>query len=342
MRKVLLLIGLLLCLSLPAQAMDYTAPTVPDLQQADTESFSEGLSKVLGKAVAILDPSLKEAGAACLGLVGIVLLYSLLETLPANMKPVTGFVTTLTVSAILLSRTNSLISLGVSTVSKLSDYGKLLLPIMTAAMAAGGGVTSATALYAGTTLFDMVLGILISKFLVPLVYIFLILAIASAATDSDRLGKLRDLTKSFIAWAMKILIYIFTGYIAITGVISGNADATALKVTKLTMSGMIPVVGGILADASETVLVSAGVMKNAVGTYGVLAVLSVWIAPFVQIGAQYLLLKLTATLCAAFGAKEPTKLMEQFSAALGLLLGMTATMCLLLLVSTVCFMRGVG
>ena len=235
-----------------------------------------------------------------------------------------------------------MIGLGVSTVRSLSDYGKLLLPIMTAAMAAGGGVTGATALYAGTALFDMLLGVAISKMLVPLVYVFLVLAIAAAATDSERLGKLRDLTKSFTAWTLKILIYIFTGYIAITGVISGNADATALKVTKLTMSGMIPVVGGILADASETVLVSAGVMKNAVGTYGLLAVLSVWISPFVQIGVQYLLLKLTAALCATFGAKQPSKLVEQFSGAVGLLLGMTATMCLLLLVSTVCFMRGVG
>lgn len=342
MRKVLLLIGLFLCLSIPAQAMDYTAPTVPELKPAETESFSEGLTKVLSKAIAYIDPALKEACATCLSLVGIILLHSLIDTMPANVKPVVGLVSSLAISAVLLGRTSSLIGLGVSTVRSLSDYGKLLLPIMTAAMAAGGGVTGATALYAGTALFDMLLGVAISKLLVPLVYIFLVLAIAAAATDSDRLGKLRDLTKSFTAWTLKILIYIFTGYIAITGVISGNADATALKVTKLTMSGMIPVVGGILADASETVLVSAGVMKNAVGTYGLLAVLSVWISPFVQIGVQYLLLKLTAALCATFGAKQPSKLVEQFSGAVGLLLGMTATMCLLLLVSTVCFMRGVG
>ena len=111
---------------------------------------------------------------------------------------------------------------------------------------------------------------------------------------------------------------------------------------KLTMSGMIPVVGGMLSDASEAVLVGAGVMKNAVGIYGLLAILSVWLAPFLQIGTQYLLLKFTGTLCTAFGAKEPSRLIDQFSSAMGLLLGMTATMCLLLLVSTVCFMRGVG
>jgi len=346
MRRILLLILLLLLLTQPVRAMDYTAPTVPDsgaeLMPARTETFSQGLSKVLSNAIAYISPSLAEAAGICLSLVGIVMLHSVLETMPTDLKKVIGMVSALAIAGILLKRTSTMIHLGVETVRELSEYGKLLVPVLTAAMAAQGGVTGATALYAGTAMFNMLLGTAISNLLIPMLYCFLALAIAGTATGSERLNKLRDLVKSFVSWCLKILIYIFTGYIAITGVISGNADATAIKVTKLTMSGMIPVVGGMLSDASEAVLVSAGVMKNAVGTYGLLAILAVWIAPFIQIGAQYLLLKLTGALCGVFGAKEPSKLIDQFSGAMGLLLGMTATMCMLLLISTVCFMRGVG
>lgn len=346
MRKILLLFLLVVCLAQPVCALDYTAPSVPesgaDLMPAETETFSQGLSKLLGKAISYISPSLVEAAGVCLSLVGIVMLHSVLQTMPADMKKVIAMVSSLAIAGILLSRTSSMISLGVETIRELSDYGKLLLPVLTAAMAGQGGVTSATALYAGTAIFNMLLGAAISKLLIPMVYCFLILSIGGAATGSERLNKLRDMVKGFVAWSLKTVIYIFTGYITITGVISGNADATALKVTKITMSGMVPVIGGILSDASEAVLVGAGVMKNAVGTYGLLALISVWIAPFLQIGAQYLLLKLTGTLCATFGAKEPSQLIEQFSGALGLLLGMTAAMCTLLLVSTVCFMRGVG
>ncbi|MBO5322664.1 MAG: stage III sporulation protein AE [Oscillospiraceae bacterium] len=346
MKKVLLLIFLIFNLAQPAWAMDYTAPTVPDsgadLMPAQTETFSQGLSKVLGKAIGLISPSLAEAAGVCLSLVGIVMLHSVLQTMPTDVKKVISLVSSLAIAGILLSRTSSMLSLGVKTIRELSDYGKLLLPVLTAALAAQGGVTGATALYAGTAVFDTILGTAIAKLLIPMVYGYLILAIAGTATGSERLNKLRDLVKSFVSWCLKIIIYIFTGYITITGVISGSADATAIKVTKITMSGMIPVVGGILSDASEAVLVGAGVMKNAVGTYGLLAVLSVWIAPFLQIGAQYLLLKLTGALCATFGAKEPSQLIDQFSGAMGLLLGMTAAMCTLLLVSTVCFMRGVG
>ena len=128
----------------------------------------------------------------------------------------------------------------------------------------------------------------------------------------------------------------------ITGVITGAADAAAVKAAKLTISGVVPVVGGILSDASEAVIIGAGVMKNAVGVYGLLAVTAIWITPFLQIGSIYLLLKLTAIVCSVFGVKESSDLIEDFSGAMGLLLGMTGTVSLLILISTICFMKGMG
>ena len=145
-----------------------------------------------------------------------------------------------------------------------------------------------------------------------------------------------------MTWSLKTILYIFTGYLSITGVIAGTADAAAVKAAKITISGVVPVVGGILADASEAVIVGAGVMKNAVGVYGLLAVAAILITPFLQIGAQYLLLKLTAALCGVFGVKEASDLIEDFSAAMGVLLGMTGTVSFLMLISTICFMRGMG
>ena len=81
-------------------------------------------------------------------------------------------------------------------------------------------------------------------------------------------------------------------------------------------------------------------MKSAAGAYGMTAVLAICIAPFLQIGVQYLLLKLTAALCGAFGVKQAAGVVEDFSGAMGLLLGMTGTVCIMLMVSLVCFMKG--
>ena len=83
------------------------------------------------------------------------------------------------------------------------------------------------------------------------------------------------------------MMYLFTGFMAVSGLLSGHVDATALKAAKVTVSGMVPVVGGIISDAAETVLYSAGLLKGAVGTFGMLAVFAVFASPFLKMGLHY-------------------------------------------------------
>ena len=346
MRRILLLTILISALVTPVYAMDFTAPPAPpeveELMPMETESFADGLWTIIKSAISKFAPDLKSAAGSCLALICVVLLASILNSMPGASKKVIRLVSTLALGTIFVGQANTMIALCASTVRQISEYGKLLLPVMTAALAAQGGTTGATALYAGTALFNTVLSTLIANLLVPLVYIFLALSIANSATGEDLLKRLRDFVKWLMTWGLKVILYVFTGYMGITGVITGTADAAAVKAAKLTISGVVPVVGGILSDASEAVVISAGVMKNAVGIYGLLAVAAIWITPFLQIGAIFLLLKLTAVVCSVFGVKESSDLIEDFSGAMGLLLGMTGTVSLLILISTVCFMKGMG
>lgn len=346
MKKLLMMILLIFALALPASAAEFTAPEVPDagaeMMPENTDSFGEGLKELLQKAILYIRPDLAEASKVSMAVIAAVMMVSLLQSFSGSVKAAADLAGTTVIAAVLLLSANSLIRLGADTVTELSEYGKMLVPVMTAAMAAQGGVTSSAALYTGTAVFDSVLSSLISKLLVPMVYLFLALATASSAVGEEVLKKMRDFIKSSVSWCLKTLLTVFTTYMGITGVVSGTTDAAALKAAKVTISSVVPVVGGILSDASEAVLVSAGLMKNAAGIYGILAVFAVFLRPFLQIGAHYLMLKLTAAVCGVFGAKRMTELIGDFSTAMGLLLAMTGSACLLLLISTVCFLKGVG
>ena len=87
---------------------------------------------------------------------------------------------------------------------------------------------------------------------------------------------------------------------------------------------------------------SAGITKSAAGVYGLLAVGALAVEPFLKIGAQYLMLKMTAAVCGVFAPKETAGLINNFSSAMGFLLAMTGSVCLMLLISVVCFMKGVS
>ncbi len=346
MRRIILLILIAGFFIIPVKAMDFTAPEAPDDVEEyipeDSQSFAEDLWFVIKTAISKLQPSLAEASGVCLSLIAIVLLTSLLQNITNNAQHTVQLAGTLGIGIALFLPANSLIALGAETVSRLSEYGKLLLPVLTAALAAQGGTSSSAALYAGTAVFDAILSTLISHIIVPMIYIYLCLCIACSMVSQTMLKNLRDFIKWAMTWCLKTILYVFTGYLGITKVISGSVDASAMKATKLAISGAVPVVGGLISDASETILVSAGLMKGAVGSYGLVAVLAIWIGPFLQIGCQYLLLKMTSAVCGVIGSKENTALIADFTGAMGMLLAMTGTVCLLLLVSTVCFMKGVG
>lgn len=323
-----------------------TAPAVPQFGSAfmpkDTSSFGSALWKLLQNALGMLNPDLVEASRVCLSIFAVVLLISVIKLFPSASEKTADLAGAVAIAVLLLKSSDSLIRLSIVTIREISEYGKLLLPVLTSALAAQGGITTSTALYAGTMLFDTVLSSLLLNLLIPGIYIYLALATAQAAIGDELLKKLATFVKWMSAWALKTVLYIFTGYIGITGVVSGTTDAAALKVAKLTISGVVPVVGGILSDASEAVLVGAGVVKNAAGIYGILAILAIFAGPFLKIGCHYLLLKLTGAVCSVFGTKRSTELIGDFSSAMGLLLAVTGSVCLLQLISSVCFLRGVG
>ena len=209
-------------------------------------------------------------------------------------------------------------------------------------MAAQGGVNSATALYAGSAFFNTVLSALLGKLLLPVQYLFLGAATAGAALGNDTLKALKNSIRDMILWCMKTLLSLFTAYLGITGVVTGATDAALTKAAKTTISTMIPIVGGILSDASEAVLVGAGVLRSSLGLYGIFAILAVFLEPFGKIGVQYLILKGAQTVCALFGTKRSVELIGDFAEVMRMLLAITGGLCLLLLVSSVCFLKGVG
>ena len=346
MRKIIIVMIALLFCTVSASALEYTAPDAPESAQPymkeDPESFSDGLLYIIKSAISELRPSLAEAGRVCLTLIAIMLLASIIKNFSSTSKQIVDLVTALCVATTLIQSSNSMIHLGAQTVGQISDYGKLLLPVMTASLAAQGGTTTSAALYTGTAFFNTILSSAITKLIVPMVYVNMALCIGYSAIGEEILKNIRNFSKWLITWSLKTILYVFTGYLSITGVVSGTTDAAVLKAAKLTVSGVVPVVGKIVSDASETILVSACVIKNTVGVYGLLAIAAVWIGPFIQIGTQYLLLKLTCTICATFGQKETVGLIKDFSELMGILVAMTSCMCILLLVSVICYLKGVG
>ena len=168
-----------------------------------------------------------------------------------------------------------------------------------------------------------------------MVYLYICALTASVMLPGNSLEGVAQALKKIITWTLTSALLVFTGYLTITGVVAGSADAMTVKLTKMTISSVVPVVGSILSEATETVLAGAGILRNTIGVFGMLAVLAACVLPFLQLGIQYLLYKLAAFVSGTVGAPPMVKLLSGLGGAFGLVLGMTGTCALLLIVSIV-------
>ena len=345
MRKILILLLIALAIRQPVCAMDFTAPAAPESAQkympAETKSFYEDICYVLKNVLEEITPGFVEAMETCLCVAAVSMLISIIRNLTETTHHIVGLAAVVSIGILLFRSANTLLQLGTQTVEQLSDYGKLLIPTLTAATAASGTTARSTALYTGTMIFSTVLSSVVSYIVVPLIYVFMALGIGDNALGGKTLGGLKDFVRWLSTWIIKIVLYVFTGYMGIAGVVSGSVDATAIKATKLTISGVVPVVGSIISDASEAILLSAGIMKNSAGIYGIVAIVAICIGPFLRIGIHYLLLKVTAAICSVFSDGPCSGIMKDMTGAMGLVLAMTGAVSLLLLISVVCFLRSI-
>ncbi len=242
---------------------------------------------------------------------------------------------TLAVTAVAVADVNALLGMGTGAIAKMTSFANVLLPAAAAVTAATGAITGAAARQLAAALFSDLLVNLINGLLVPLLYGYIAASVAQAAVGEDRLKRLADLLKWTVTTVLTAVTMAFVGYLTASGVVAGTADAATVKAAKLAISGAIPVVGGILSDAAETVLASAGVLKGTVGVFGMVTILGICLIPLLQLSVHYLAYKLTAALAAALGDGPVCALVDRLGSAFGLVLGMTGACCLLLLIALV-------
>ena len=234
------------------------------------------------------------------------------------------------------------ISGGQAALQEISDFSHALLPCMTASAAAGGAITSAAAKYAATALFMDIFITAAQSFVLPLIYAYMAAAVAAAAMDSPALESAASLLKWLCTTVMTVIVTAFTLYLTMTGVVTGSADALTAKAAKTALGAALPVVGGIVSDAASAVVAGAGMVRGAVGVFGLGAILCICLVPFLRLGVQYLLYKAAAALSGAFAEKRLATLIGSLGSAFGMMLGMVGSGALMLFFSIFSLIKAVS
>lgn len=343
-RRLLLLAAALWLLAGQAMAGESVLPdelrrAAPEIaeQVEDGLDFGGGAAALWRRARGEMkDILLAGARSVAAIMVGVILLGAVESAAPLGRGGLyINLVGALWITAAAAGDLSALIGLGRETIASLSQLSKVLLPTMAAATAATGGVTAASVRQVAAVFFSDLLVTVIERALLPMVYLYIGVSAAGAVLEGGTMESLGKLLKKGIGWALSGLLVLYTGYLTISGAVAGAADQRAVKVLRSAVSGVVPVVGRILADASESLLAGAGVLRAAVGAFGALTVLGICLTPFLRLGCQYLLYQGAALVAQAAGPGKLTGLISALGDALGLVLAMSAASAAGLLIALV-------
>lgn len=324
--------------ALPESAREYMGDATLEEATGDTVP-----ARIIQHVSQRLNAVLRRSGSTILVMMAVVLICSLSESADTTGKAASCVLLAgvAAIGAAALADVDSYMSGALQAMETLSDYSRVLLPVLAASAAACGAVGKAAAVSAATTVFMDMLLHLSGHLLIPTICGYAALSIANAAVGGGALKTAARLMKSVCTLLLGGLTTVFSLWISVSGVISGSADAAATRLTKSILSTALPVVGRIISDASGALAAAATGLRGLCGSFGLLAVLCICLTPILELGIRYLLYKVCAAVCACLAGGRLAELLDNMGSCFGMLLAMTGSGAVFMYVSIFAFLKTV-
>lgn len=221
------------------------------------------------------------------------------------------------------------LEIAMQAIDRMVTFMEALLPLMITLLAGVGALTSATLFSPLMLLVVSAVSIVTKTIVLPLLLIGTALECVNYLTDKYRLNHLTGLFKQSGMIVLGFSMVIFIGVVTIQGVAGSIADGVALRSAKFAVSTFVPVVGKVFSDTVELVMGASLLLKNAVGIFGVLTILSICLMPLVKVFSLVAIMKVTGALIEPMGDAKMARCLSAMGNNLFLVAGALITVTLM-------------
>ncbi len=262
-----------------------------------------------------------QSGALLAQLVGLSMLSVLLNTLKdsfaqSDISQIGRAVIFLLLAAIALNSFSLAMTSARDAIAQMSDLIYATLPLLLPLLIALGGVSTVAFLQPALLFAISLIMDLMRNFIFPLLYFSAILRIIGHISPKFNIDKIAGLLKDVALGIMTIATTVFIAFLSISGIASSSFDGLAIKAVKSASGIFIPIVGRSLADALDSVLGTALMLKNVIGLIGALAIILICAWPAIAILAQVIIYRLAAAILQPLGEEQLSSVLSGLSQSL--------------------------
>ena len=291
-------------------------------------------SKICDAVISLLFKEVKTVLSMCITIVVIGIICSLIKNLQSAFSSDSiseiAFYACYALMIIVLTRTFIIsLDLAKDIITEISGFMSKLLPILVVMLGVAGGFTESA------TMDPIVLGttIIIPKIylniILPLILITFVLQFTNNISTEPKISNLCSLVKSAVLWIQGLILTVYIGLLTVRGITASTIDAVTLKTAKFTIDNFIPIVGKTFSDATTSVAGYSLIIKNAIGSVGLIVLILIIIYPIIKIFLSSIILKISSSLLEPIADKRITKAV--FSAGDSLVLILSSVLCVSLM-----------
>lgn len=208
--------------------------------------------------------------------------------------------------------------------SAASEFMLVFVPVFAGVIAAMGKAAN-TVILAAAQFFSQIS----VNFLTPVCGTVMGLSVTGAVHPEMSTDKLGELIRKAAVWGLSLLMTVFMSVLSAQTFVTNSADNVLIRTAKFAVSSGVPIVGGTISDAVNTVHASLSLMHSSIGTYGIAAGIVILLPSLISVVCYRFALTAAEAVSEVFGVKELSTLFRACGAVMSII--MAVIVCFLLL-----------
>ncbi len=324
--------------------LDDIGITSPSWQELNSLSFSEIWSRITDT---VQEQSVTPFNVL-VRITGVVMLISLINSLEDSfsshsLNTVMNSVSVMTVSVVLIRPVSDIIAYAVNVINLSADFMMAFVPIMVTVMISSGQVLQGSGNYS----IVMGAGTLVSQtaknILVPLLNTFLGMSVVGGISERIHLNGFCELAGKVIIWVLTFVMSMFTAILSMQSIISVSGDSATVRATRFAISSFVPLVGGALSEAYQTVRACMGMLKSGIGVFSIIATGVIYLPSVISCILWLTAINIAIALAEVFHTQQVIRLLRSVATVISTLMAiLLCCMLIFIISSTLMLMVGGG
>lgn len=301
-------------------------------------NVQDSMDKLPNKVLNIFIAEVKDNFRLVLKLIVIVFLSALIKNLQGSFKDsavgeLAYFACYAAVVTMLALGFQSVLGYAGEVLDAINNITGFAIPSLLALLISSGNVVSGSTLQP-ILLFAIQAAVNVFRnVFLPLCLMAGILFIVSGLSEKIKITGMASLLKQVVTWGLKGILVLFGSLVAIQGVSGAIIDGAAVKTAKTAINTFIPVAGKYMADAADTIISCALVVKNTAGVVTMIVTLVTCCIPIIKMFVIILMYKFAAAIIEPFAEERFFDCITDVSDCMNVVLGVVGASIFMFLLS---------